>query len=521
MNEQFSSKDLINALLLSFKISYYDFEEVKGATVTLYKFRPKIGTRITKIRNLKDELASVLGVPSVRIIAPMEDGSVGIEVPNKQREIIPASDIFNSLAYKNTDMQLPCAIGRTVNNEVFMADLAEMPHLLVAGATGQGKSVGLNVMLMSLLQKKSPEELRLILIDPKQVELSLYSGLEKSYLAYPIITEAEEAKTILDRLCILMDERYAILSSAGVRNIQEYNSSTSQKLPYIVTVIDEYGDLIMTAGKEIERTICRLAQKARAVGIHLIIATQRPDTKIITGNIKANFPTRIAFRTTTGVDSRVVIDQMGAEKLAGKGDMIFFSSNGTTRMQCAYASIEDVLSMCNDIKAKYAECNSVAVFETQDESDNLYKPLLPDIEEVALKVITYPKANVESIRYMANSDYSYTRLLIEQLEELGIIENNGNNYDVILYRQREKVTDIIQKRREEKNVCQCDEDEQIVKQEFKRRDAERKHQEWLKERDQRKDAIDAHRRQLYRNFYGSNTNYMTIYIPHESKIRKK
>ena len=523
MSETLSRKDLINATLLSFKITTYDFEEIQGAAVTLYKFRPQLGVRISKIRGLKDELAAVLGVSSVRIIAPLADGSVGIEVPNRERETIYAKEIFNSWNFGNSYATLPVAIGKTVSNEVFIADLAEMPHLLVAGATGQGKSVCLNVMLMSLLHKKSPDEMKLILIDPKQVEFGLYSRIESSYLAHPVITEAEEAEGILENLCVLMDERYNLISSACVRNIKEYNElSGVKKLPYIVTVIDEYGDLIMTSGKAMERAICRIAQKARAVGIHLIISTQRPDTKIVTGNIKANFPTRIAFRTTTGVDSRVVLDQAGAEKLSGKGDMIFFSSNGTTRMQCAYASIENVMSLCDDICEKYAGYNNIPIFKNIEDNSFFYKPLLPDIEDVALKVITYPQANEASIRYMAKSDYAYTRLLIEQLEELGIIESNGyNNYNVILYRNSQKVIEIINQRREDKHVCPNEVDEQIIKQEFKRRGAEQKFQEWLREMEQRKDEIEAQRRQLYRHFYGSNTNYMTLYIPHESKIRKK
>ena len=370
MNENFTNKDLINALLLSFGISYYDFQEVQGATVTLYKFRPKIGVRVAKIRNLKDEFASALGVPSVRIIAPMSDGSIGIEVPNKQREIIRASDIFSSQNYQNTNMQLPCAIGRTVTNDVFMTDLADMPHLLVAGATGQGKSVCLNVMLMSLLQKKTPAELKLVLIDPKKVELSAYSAISKPYIARmegipPIITEAAHANIMLDALCRLMEKRYSILSGNGCRNIMEYNhiSLDINKMEYYVVVIDEYGDLMMDRqyGRSLEYFICRLAQKARAVGIHLIIATQRPDTKVVTGNIKANFPTRIAFRTTTGIDSRVVIDQTGAEKLSGRGDMIFFNGNGTQRMQCAYISTEEVNNNLSTISERNNGCRQKVI----------------------------------------------------------------------------------------------------------------------------------------------------------------
>lgn len=348
-----NQKEIVKALLLSFKITTCDFEEIRGANVTLYKFHPQIGVRASRIRNLKDEIAMALRVPAVRIIAPMADGSVGIEVPNKERKVLQVSDILNTWEYQNTAMQLPLAIGRTVTNKIFMADLAEMPHLLVAGATGQGKSVCLNVMLMSLLSKKKPDELQLVLIDPKKVELSLYSKIESSYLAAPVITEPDEAEQKLEDICDLMDERYELLNSVGVRNIQEYNAIPILfKLPYIVVVIDEYSDLVMTSGPKMERAICRIAQKARAVGIHMIISTQRPSATIVTGNIKANFPTRIAFRTTTGTDSRVILDQTGAERLTGKGDMLFFAGAEVTRVQCAYASIKEITQLCDDIQLR-------------------------------------------------------------------------------------------------------------------------------------------------------------------------
>ena len=384
MSETLSRKDLINATLLSFKITTYDFEEIQGAAVTLYKFRPQLGVRVSKIRGLKDELAAVLGVSSVRIIAPLADGSVGIEIPNKQKPILPLSEILCSPEYLTSDMALPLAIGRTITNDIFMADLADMPHLLVAGATGQGKSVGLNVMLMSLLHKKTPEELKLVLIDPKQVELSVYSKLGSAYLATPVITEADEAERVLQSLCELMEERYNLLRSAGKRNIKEYNAmSIVEPMPYIVVVIDEYGDLIMQSGKTMERAICRLAQKARAVGIHLIISTQRPSATIVTGNIKANFPTRIAFRTTTGTDSRVILDQIGAEKLTGQGDMIYFAGAETTRVQCAYASIEEVSKSCEEIGEANADCTStfqLPAFEEEDSFDAHRRRLIEEDE---------------------------------------------------------------------------------------------------------------------------------------------
>lgn len=375
MNTQTSSKELVNTLLHSFGVSFYDFQEVQGATVTLYKLRPSIGTRVSKIRGLKDELAAALGVPSVRIIAPMEDGSVGIEVPNKERETVTIGSLINSWNYQNTAMALPCALGRTVNNEIFMADLADMPHLLVAGATGQGKSIGLNVIIMSLLKKKSPDELKLILIDPKKVELNVYAPLEGSYLATPVITDAGEAIRTLQSVCNIMDERYELLSSVSVRNIKEYNAiSIVERLPYLVIVIDEFADIMLTSRANkalLEEYICRLAQKARAVGIHVIVSTQRPSTEFVTGCVKANFPARIAFRTTTSIDSRVILGQSGAEKLTGNGDMLFFSGSETTRVQCAYASIEEVRSLCDSLSERYADYSNASPINHTEEGSSI------------------------------------------------------------------------------------------------------------------------------------------------------
>ena len=385
MNEQKSQSDFLRSVLLSYKIQTYDFEELRGTNVTLYKFRPMLGMRISRITGIKNEIAAALRVPSVRIIAPMYDGCVGIEIPNKQREIVPLSDILESQEYLTSDMALPLAIGRTVTNEIFMADLAEMPHLLVAGATGQGKSVGLNVMLMSLLHKKTPDELKLVLVDPKKVELSAYTSIARPYITQmmgmpPIITEAAHAQTMLDALCRLMEKRYTMLNEVGARNIKEYNEVSGKQMEYYVIVIDEYGDLVMDRqyGRNIEYYICRLAQKARAVGMHLIISTQRPSATIVTGNIKANFPTRIAFRTTTGTDSRVVIDQIGAEKLSGCGDMLYFSGAEITRVQCAYVSTQEVIQRCNDIGETHADCRPKVLKvltdqQTDDGSDFLKK----------------------------------------------------------------------------------------------------------------------------------------------------
>jgi len=360
-----ANKLRIEQVLASFKIGHGDITVTNGPTVALYEFKPQVGVRASKIRNLKDEFTMALEVSSVRVIAPTERGTVGIEVPNTKRENIPMMEMLFSDEYLNTTMELPLVMGRKVDNSVFMADLATMPHLLVAGATGMGKSVGLNVIISSLLNKKLPDELKLVLIDPKQVELSVYDTIAKPYLAHlnglpAISTTVNEAQQTLEAVIRLMESRYSILNEAGVRNIQDYNATAETKLPYYVIIIDEYGDLILQGNKEMENAICRIAQKARAVGIHMIISTQRPDTKIVTGNIKANFPTRIAFRTTTGTDSRVILDRIGADRLTGRGDMLFFDgSPECTRVQCAYISTEEVNTMCREMAEEWSKKDQV------------------------------------------------------------------------------------------------------------------------------------------------------------------
>ena len=357
------SKERIGKVLDSFKIGHSDFTVTPGPTVTLFEFYPQIGVRMSKIANLKNEFAAALRTTGVRVIAPTETGTVGIEVPNAERKNVSMMEMLYSDEYMSTKMELPLCIGRKVDNSIFMVDLATMPHLLVAGATGMGKSVGLNVIITSLLRNKTPDELKLVLIDPKQVELSVYDAIEKPYLAHlegysPICTDPNDAKNTLEAVIRLMEERYTILKEAGVRNIQEYNDTAAERLPYYVVVIDEYGDLIMQGSKEMEVAICRIAQKARAVGIHMIISTQRPDTKIVTGSIKANFPTRIAFRTTTGTDSRVILDRMGAERLTGKGDMLYFAGGDMERVQCAYTSTDEVMQMCEEIRDDFEDCKA-------------------------------------------------------------------------------------------------------------------------------------------------------------------
>jgi S-DNA-T family DNA segregation ATPase FtsK/SpoIIIE len=413
----------------SFGIKVESIKETEGAAVTLYEVTPSVGTRISKIRNLNDEIAVALGVKSVRIIAPMENGTIGIEVPNRQRQIIPVADILQSKEFLQADMELPCAIGKTITDEVFVADLVDMPHLLVAGATGQGKSVGLNVLILSLLRKKTPDELKLMLIDVKRVEFSPYSRIENIYLVCPVITETDEAQRELEALCKLMDERYELLSSLGVRNIREYNAlCIAEPMPYIVTVIDEYGDLILTSDTKMEKTICRITQKARAVGIHLIIATQRPDSKVVTGNIKANFPTRIAFRTTMGIDSRVVIDQRGAEKLSGRGDMLFFDGNGTKRMQCAYVDVEQVAAACEAISQKYAGYENKPVMKEPKPIEPVRVVRLTSELHIFTKIAALLVAEEQAVseiwlKNKMNIGFIDARKIFSQLKQLDIIES--------------------------------------------------------------------------------------------------
>lgn len=458
MTEQITRKDLITAVLLSFSVTTYDFEEIKGTSVTLYKFRPQIGVRVSRILGLKNELASVLGVPSVRIIAPMEDGCVGIEVPNKERDIVPVDSLFESETYKQTTMALPCCLGLTVTNEVFMADLAEMPHLLVAGATGQGKSVGLNVMLMSLMHRLTPEQLKFVLIDPKQVEFSIYENYPQSYFANlglneNICTDSEQAEQTLDALCRVMEQRYSLLRQHNVRNIKEYNAKAETKLPYVVVVIDEYGDLVMTAGRDIEKSICRIAQKARAVGIHMIISTQRPSATIVTGNIKANFPVRIAFRTTTGTDSRVVIDRMGAEKLTGRGDMLYCEGADMTRVQCAYVDTDYIYNFRDELSQKYENLENPSLFiedvEEQPKRQQIFlsQRLFTNIEVLAHKLADYPETNTEMVRRLLGGSYHLecAEMLI-QLNQLGIVSKPDFWYGgkcTVIVRDRKRITEII------------------------------------------------------------------------------
>ena len=353
MNEQEANKNRITKVLHSFGVEIEDVFATVGPTITLYEITPAEGVRISKIKNLEDDIALSLAALGIRIIAPIPGkGTIGIEVPNKKPQIVPMRDIINSKKFQESKMELPIAFGKTITNEVFMVDLAKAPHMLVAGATGMGKSVGLNAIVTSLLYKKHPAELKFVIVDPKKVEFSVYAPIEKHFLAKlpdsedAIITDVNKVVQTLKSLCQEMDDRYRLLQKAGVRNIKEYNERFINRrlnpehghrfLPYIVVIIDEFGDLIMTAGREVEHPICRLAQLARAIGIHCIIATQRPTTNIITGTIKANFPARVAFRVSDMMNSRVILDRSGAQQLVGRGDMLYLQGSDPTRVQCAF-----------------------------------------------------------------------------------------------------------------------------------------------------------------------------------------
>jgi len=352
-----NQKQIILQILNSFKVGVESISAKEGPTATMFEIRPKIGVRISRIKNLMEEIAVGLCSDNVRFAGAIPGhGTVGIEVPNAERKLLDISEMLSCQEYIENSMALPCIIGKDINNDNLVCDLAAMPHLLIAGATGQGKSVCLNTILMSLMHRLTPEELQLILIDPKEVEFGVYKDkLIHNFLCNPVVTEPSEAQSVLDMVATLMDKRYGLLANENVRNIAEYNAikPKGEKLPYIVVVIDEYGDLIMQSGNYMEKVICRIAQKARAVGIHLIISTQRPSVKIVTGDIKANFPTRIAFRMITSTDSRVILGKKGAESLLGKGDMIFFNGEETVRAQCAFTSTDFVKKSCDEIESRY------------------------------------------------------------------------------------------------------------------------------------------------------------------------
>ncbi|MFZ1714058.1 MAG: DNA translocase FtsK, partial [Saprospiraceae bacterium] len=413
-------------------------------TVTLYEIIPAPGVRISKIKNLEDDIALNLSALGIRIIAPIPGkGTIGIEVPNKKKQIVSLKEVLMSDKFQQSKMDLPIALGRTISNEVFVADLAKMPHLLIAGATGQGKSVGINTILMSLLYKKHPAQVKLVLIDPKKVELFPYSKLENHFLAYlpdqdePIVTETNKVIFTLNSLCIEMDNRYDLLKKAESRNIKEYNKKFTARqlnpekghkfLPFIILVIDEFADMIMTAGKEVELPIGRLAQLARAVGIHLIIATQRPSVNIITGVIKANFPARLAFKVSSKVDSRTILDTGGADQLIGSGDMLLSVGGDMIRLQCAFVDtpeVENVLKFIHDQRG-FSTPYFLPEYTGEEGASGAEKAVLEDLDdmldEAGRLVVQNQHGSTSMIQRRLKLGYNRAGRIMDQLELLGIV----------------------------------------------------------------------------------------------------
>lgn len=444
--EQNANKDRIIQALRNFGIEISSIKATVGPTITLYEITPAPGVRISKIKNLEDDIALTLSAFSTRIIAPMPGkGTIGIEIPNANKQIVSMHSVIGSRKFQECDYGLPVAMGKTITNEIFMFDLCKMPHLLVAGATGMGKSVGLNAIITSLLYKKHPAELKLVMVDPKKVELSIYSSIEKHFLAkFPdgedaIITDVTKVVQTLKSLCVEMDTRYDLLKQAGVRNLREYNDKFIKRqlnpdkghkyMPYIVVVIDEFGDLIMTAGKDIEVPIARIAQLARAVGIHMIIATQRPTTNIITGTIKANFPARIAFRVSAMIDSRTILDRPGANQLIGRGDMLFLQGSDPVRVQCAFVDTPEVERISKYISEQQGYPSAFYLPEYVDENasdgSNLddvdLKRLDPMFEDAARLVVVHQSGSTSLIQRKFSIGYNRAGRIMDQLEKAGIV----------------------------------------------------------------------------------------------------
>ncbi len=437
------NKNKIVETLNNYKIGIANIKATIGPTVTLYEIIPEAGVRISKIKNLEDDIALSLSALGIRIIAPIPGrGTIGIEVPNKNATIVSMHSVIASQKFQKSEMELPIALGKTISNETFVVDLAKMPHLLMAGATGQGKSVGLNAVLTSLLYKKHPAEVKFVLVDPKKVELTLFNKIERHYLAKlpdsedAIITDNTKVINTLNSLCIEMDNRYELLKNAFCRNIKEYNEKFKARklnpndghkfLPYIVLVVDEFADLIMTAGKEVETPIARLAQLARAIGIHLIVATQRPSVNVITGIIKANFPARIAFRVTSKIDSRTILDSSGADQLIGRGDLLYNQGNDMIRIQCAFVDTPEVEKLTDYIGAQKAypsayllpeyvsEDSGTSLDNNIDERDQLFR-------EAAEVIVTAQQGSASLLQRKLKLGYNRAGRLIDQLEAAGIV----------------------------------------------------------------------------------------------------
>ncbi len=446
MEEQEKNKNQIIEVLLNFGVGISSIKATVGPTITLYEITPAKGVRISRIKNLEDDIALSLSALGIRIIAPIPGkGTIGIEVPNAHPRMVSMESILNSRKFSESEFELPIALGKTITNEVFMVDLAKMPHLLVAGATGQGKSVGLNAIITSLLYKKHPAELKFVMVDPKKVEFSVYSPIENHFLARiaeeedePIITDVQKVVATLKSLCQEMDTRYDLLKKARARNVKEYNTKFKNRqlnpenghrfMPYIVVIIDEFGDLIMTAGKEIELPIARIAQLARAVGIHMIIATQRPTTNIITGTIKANFPARMAFKVSSMIDSRTILDRPGANQLIGRGDMLFLSGSEPIRVQCAFVDTPEVERIAAYISRQQSYLGPFELPKVEMDGEEGggsgavdLTHLDPLFEEAARLIVATQQGSTSMIQRKFAIGYNRAGRLMDQLEKAGIV----------------------------------------------------------------------------------------------------
>lgn len=455
-------------VLNSFGVSIKEIKATVGPTITLYEITPGEGVRISKIRNLEDDIALSLSALGIRIIAPIPGkGTIGIEVPNKKKNIVSMKSVIGTNKFKDTKMDLPIALGKTITNEVFMVDLARIPHLLVAGATGQGKSVGLNAVITSLLFKKHPNELKFVLIDPKKVEFSVYNKIAPHFMASlpenedePIITDVQKVVRTLNSLCKLMDHRYDLLKMAGVNKIKDYNekylhhqldlTKGHEYMPYIVVIIDEFGDLIMTAGKEVELPIARIAQLARAVGIHMVIATQRPTTTIITGNIKANFPGRMAFRVGAQIDSRTILDRKGAEQLIGRGDMLFLNGGEPVRVQCAFVDTPEITDINDYIANQPGPVEPLELPEPAEETADNYGNeanmgnVDPYFEEAAHAIVITQQGSTSMIQRRLSIGYNRAGRLMDQLEAAGIVgAAQGSKPREVLVRDENSLNEIL------------------------------------------------------------------------------
>ena len=470
MEELNANKKQIEKVLNSFGVQIRDVKATVGPTITLYEITPAEGVRISRIRNLGDDIALSLAALGIRIIAPIPGkGTIGIEVPNAKPNIVSMRSILDSKKFKETNMELPIVLGKTITNEVFMVDLAKIPHLLVAGATGQGKSVGLNAIITSLLYKKHPKEMKLVLIDPKKVEFSVYAPIANHFMATvdddeePIITDVTKVVRTLKSLCALMDHRYDMLKMVKARNIKEYNQKYVNRelnlaegheyMPYIVVVIDEFGDLILTAGKEIELPIARIAQLARAVGIHMVIATQRPTTSIITGNIKANFPGRMAFKVSAMIDSRTILDRPGANQLVGRGDMLFLNGSEPVRVQCAFIDTPEVERINSFIANQQGPVAPMELPEpVSDEPTSMdsggvaveSSKLDPLFEEAARAIILTQQGSTSMIQRRFSIGYNRAGRLMDQLEKYGVVgQAQGSKPREVLVADENKLSSLI------------------------------------------------------------------------------